>query len=89
MMSFYAVQLTNPLSNIISDYGKMQCVEKQCDKYTMKITVVSVVGSLVALSFCILTSHALYGATSTVTVGKLAVVNNEAEKAYTYDYLAE
>ena len=68
---------------------KMQCVEKQCDKYTMKIIVVSVVGSLVALSFCIPTSHALYGATSTVTVGKLAVVNNEAEKAHIYDYLAE
>ena len=67
----------------------MQCVEKQCDKYTMKIKVVSVVGSLVALSFCIPTSHALYGATSTVTVGKLAVVNNEAEKTYIYDNLAE
>ena len=68
---------------------KMQCAEKQCDKYTMKIKVVSVVGSLVALSFCIPTSHALYGATSTVTVGKLAVVNNEAEKTYIYDNLAE
>lgn len=55
----------------------------------MKIIVVSVVGSLVALSFCIATSHALYGATSTVTVGKLAVVNNEAEKTYIYDNLAE
>ena len=55
----------------------------------MKIIVVSVVGSLVALSFCIATSHALHGATSTVTVGKLAVVNNEAEKTYIYDNLAE